>query len=107
VDNGVTTSFASNTHEAGSEASNTSAQHSTKAWPAGSAARMKANNPLHVVDGGGLIGAAFRRACRRDANLEFSSVGNHEFDKGSAELKRLQNGGCKTTGRLPDANSCK
>jgi 5'-nucleotidase len=40
-------------------------------------------------------------------NLEFSSVGNHEFDKGSAELKRLQNGGCKTTGRLPDANSCK
>lgn len=26
--------------------------------------------------------------------LDFSSVGNHEFDKGSAELKRLQYGGC-------------
>ncbi len=26
--------------------------------------------------------------------LEASSVGNHEFDKGSAELLRMQNGGC-------------
>jgi 5'-nucleotidase len=32
------------------------------------------------------------------ANLmhtDFASVGNHEFDKGSAELKRIQNGGCQ------------
>jgi 5'-nucleotidase len=28
-------------------------------------------------------------------NVEFASVGNHEFDKGSAELLRIQNGGCK------------
>jgi 5'-nucleotidase len=26
---------------------------------------------------------------------DFASVGNHEFDKGSAELLRIQNGGCK------------
>jgi 5'-nucleotidase len=34
--------------------------------------------------------------------LEFNSVGNHEFDKGAAELRRLQGGGCKAG----DANSC-
>jgi 5'-nucleotidase len=28
-------------------------------------------------------------------NVDFGSVGNHEFDKGSAELKRIQNGGCR------------
>lgn len=28
------------------------------------------------------------------AGLEFSSVGNHEFDRGRSELLRLQNGGC-------------
>ena len=27
-------------------------------------------------------------------DLEISSVGNHEFDKGKAELKRMQSGGC-------------
>lgn len=27
--------------------------------------------------------------------LELASVGNHEFDKGSAELLRIQNGGCE------------
>ena len=31
--------------------------------------------------------------------LEFNAVGNHEFDKGSAELLRLQSGGCKTDER--------
>jgi 5'-nucleotidase len=30
-------------------------------------------------------------------NVNFSSVGNHEFDKGKDELKRIQNGGCKPT----------
>jgi 5'-nucleotidase len=29
-----------------------------------------------------------------DAGLEFSSVGNHEFDRGRDELLRLANGGC-------------
>jgi 5'-nucleotidase len=35
------------------------------------------------------------------ANLmhtDFASVGNHEFDKGSAELLRIQNGGCHPDG---------
>ena len=36
--------------------------------------------------------------------LEFNSVGNHEFDKGIAELKRMQSGGCaKYTLRTPCA----
>jgi len=36
--------------------------------------------------------------------LEFNSVGNHEFDKGVAELKRMQGGGCaKNTLRAPCA----
>jgi 5'-nucleotidase len=34
--------------------------------------------------------------------LSVASVGNHEFDKGSAELLRMQNGGCeKHTSRVP------
>jgi 5'-nucleotidase len=34
--------------------------------------------------------------------LEYAAVGNHEFDKGSAELLRMQNGGCeKHTSRTP------
>ena len=34
--------------------------------------------------------------------VEFNAVGNHEFDKGSAELRRMQEGGCeKYTGRQP------
>jgi 5'-nucleotidase len=36
--------------------------------------------------------------------LEFNSVGNHEFDKGVAELKRMQAGGCaQNTRRKPCA----
>jgi len=36
------------------------------------------------------------------AGLELASVGNHEFDKGGAELLRIQNGGCdKFTTRVP------
>ena len=31
-------------------------------------------------------------------NVDFASVGNHEFDKGSAELQRIQNGGCHPVG---------
>ena len=34
--------------------------------------------------------------------LSLNAVGNHEFDKGSAELLRMQNGGCeKNTTRVP------
>src|SRR5205809_4824088 len=36
--------------------------------------------------------------------LEFNSVGNHEFDRGSDELRRMQAGGCaKYTQRTPCA----
>ena len=36
--------------------------------------------------------------------LELNSVGNHEFDRGADELKRMQSGGCvKYTRRLPCA----
>jgi 5'-nucleotidase len=31
-------------------------------------------------------------------NTDFSSVGNHEFDKGKDDLLRIQNGGCAPTG---------
>ncbi len=31
-------------------------------------------------------------------NVDYSSVGNHEFDKGKDELRRIQNGGCLPTG---------
>lgn len=81
-------------------------------------ARMKAGNPNTVVVGAGdLIGATplisslfLDEPAVETLNrigLEFSAVGNHEFDKGSAELLRLQNGGCKTTAGVPDPNSCK
>jgi 5'-nucleotidase len=37
-------------------------------------------------------------------HLEIGSVGNHEFDRGADELKRMQNGGCeKYTRRTPCA----
>jgi 5'-nucleotidase len=36
--------------------------------------------------------------------MEFNAVGNHEFDKGVPELKRMQNGGCAVhTRRVPCA----
>jgi 5'-nucleotidase len=81
-------------------------------------AAMKAKNPNTVVVGGGdLIGATplisalfFDEPAVEALNkigLDFSAVGNHEFDKGSAELRRLQNGGCKMPGGITDPNSCK
>ena len=81
-------------------------------------ARLKAQNPLNVVVGAGdLVGASplisalfFDEPAVETLNkmgLEFSSVGNHEFDKGSAELRRLQNGDCKKTNGAIDPNSCK
>jgi 5'-nucleotidase len=34
--------------------------------------------------------------------LDFAAVGNHEFDRGRAELLRMQNGGCaRNTARMP------
>jgi len=81
-------------------------------------ASMKAANPNTVVVGGGdFIGASplisalfFDEPAVETLNkigVDFSSVGNHEFDKGKTELLRLQNGGCKTTNGVQEANSCK
>ena len=82
-------------------------------------AAMRAQNPNTVVVGGGdFIGATplvsalfFDEPSVETLNLigvDFSAVGNHEFDKGKAELKRLQNGGCKLAANgQPDPNSCK
>lgn len=81
-------------------------------------ARLKAQNPNNAVVGGGdfigaspLISALFfdepAVEVMNHVGVDFTSVGNHEFDKGSVELKRLQNGGCKVTNGAPDPNSCK
>lgn len=80
-------------------------------------ARLKAQNPLNVVVGAGdFIGASplisalfFDEPAVETLNrigIEFNAVGNHEFDKGAAELLRLQNGGCKLTNGATDPNSC-
>jgi 5'-nucleotidase len=66
---------------------------------------LAGKNPNHaVVAAGDLIGASplssslLRHEPSIDAlgalGLEVSSVGNHEFDRGVAELRRMQDGGC-------------
>jgi 5'-nucleotidase len=81
-------------------------------------AQLKAQNPNNAVVGGGdfigaspLISALFfdepAVEVMNHVGVDFTSVGNHEFDKGSTELKRLQNGGCKITNGQPDTNSCR
>ena len=80
--------------------------------------KLKSQNPQHVVVGAGdmigatpLISSLFHDEPSVETlnriGLEFNAVGNHEFDKGSAELLRLQRGGCKldAQGRV-DLNSC-
>ena len=67
--------------------------------------RAAAQNPNTLVVAAGdlvgaspLISAAFHDeptiASLNAMNLAIASVGNHEFDRGSAELLRLQHGGC-------------
>jgi 5'-nucleotidase len=82
-------------------------------------AGMRAKNPNTVVVGAGdLVGATplisslfFDEPAVETLNkigLDFSAVGNHEFDKGKVELRRLQAGGCKLTPTgTPDPNSCR
>ncbi|MDV6344723.1 bifunctional metallophosphatase/5'-nucleotidase [Nitrosomonas sp. Is37] len=83
-------------------------------WLAGYIAKSKAKNPTTtVVSAGDLIGATpLVSALFHDeptietmsmAGLEFNAVGNHEFDEGLDELKRMQKGGCHPT----DPNSCR
>jgi 5'-nucleotidase len=92
----------------------------TVAVPAGGAAYMssaiqslKAQNPhTAVVSAGDMIGASpLVSALFLDEptievvnaiRIDFNAVGNHEFDKGSQELLRMQTGGCeKYTLRQP------
>jgi 5'-nucleotidase len=67
--------------------------------------QLRAQNPNHIfVAAGDLVGASplvsalFHDEPTVEAlslmGLEASAVGNHEFDQGSAELLRLQRGGC-------------
>ena len=81
-------------------------------------ARLKSQNRDNVVVAGGdLVGASplvsalfFDEPTVEALNrvgVDFTSVGNHEFDKGAAELLRLQHGGCRITAGQPDPNSCK
>ncbi|WFP52286.1 bifunctional metallophosphatase/5'-nucleotidase [Methylomonas sp. EFPC3] len=83
-------------------------------WMAGYVADLKAQNPSTiVVSAGDIIGATpLVSALFHDEptietmnrlGLEFNAVGNHEFDEGKDELKRMQTGGCHPT----DPNSCK
>ena len=85
-----------------------------KAW----VDRLKRQNPLNVVVGAGdfvsaspLISALFHDEPAVETlnriGVEFNAVGNHEFDRGTAELLRLQNGGCKLTAGVRDPNSCR
>jgi 5'-nucleotidase len=82
-------------------------------------ARLKRTNPLNVVVGAGdfigaspLISALFHDEPAIETlnriGVEFNAVGNHEFDKGVAELLRLQNGGCAVAANgAPDPHSCR
>ena len=42
-----------------------------------------------------------------DSGLALASVGNHEFDRGSAELKRMQTGGCRPKLPSEPRESCR
>ena len=61
-----------------------------------------------MIGGSPLISALYLDeptiAAMEHVGLEFNAVGNHEFDRGSAELRRMQQGGCeKHTTREPCA----
>lgn len=96
--------------------------HSMLAVPAGGASYMasvirqlKQENPNHaVVSAGDMIGASpLVSALFLDEptietvnafGIDFNAVGNHEFDKGTEELLRMQHGGCaQYTQRTPCA----
>ena len=72
-------------------------------------AELKSENPNHVVvSAGDLVGASplisgfYHDEATIEAmnllGLDFGAVGNHEFDRGPAELLRKQNGGCFPSG---------
>ena len=81
------------------------------AYMASAIQQLKAQNPLHaVVSAGDMIGATplisalFLDEPTIEAvnamGIDFNAVGNHEFDKGVAELERMRQGGCEQFTRL-------
>jgi 5'-nucleotidase len=81
------------------------------AYLATAIAQLKAENPRNVVVGAGdMVGASpLGSALFHDEptiqalnamGLEITSVGNHEFDNGKAELLRKQRGGCFPGGKI-------
>ena len=81
------------------------------AYIASAIQQLKAQNPLHaVVSAGDMIGATplisalFLDEPTIEAvnaiGIDFNAVGNHEFDKGVAELERMRRGGCAQFTRL-------
>jgi len=81
------------------------------AWLASAVDSIKAKHPFHAVVGAGDLTSASQLASSlfldepavgvmNRIGLDFNAVGNHEFDRGVAELKRLQNGGCEKNTRL-------
>jgi 5'-nucleotidase len=84
---------------------------------AGMVKQLRAGAPHSVMIGGGdLIGAAplvstlFRHESTigvlNAMGLEVSTLGNHEFDAGVAELKRMIRGGCTNNTRDPNTAAC-
>lgn len=83
-------------------------------WMAGYVEELKRQNRhTVVVSAGDIIGATpLISALFHDEGtietmnrlgLDFNAVGNHEFDEGKDELRRMQTGGCHPT----DPNSCR
>lgn len=83
------------------------------AWLASAIDSIRAKYPYHVtVSAGDLVGASQLASSlyldepaigvMNRIGLDFNAVGNHEFDRGAAELKRLVGGGCqRLAARMP------
>ena len=112
--------FHGNLEPPGLSVSTTNAQGQNVAVPAGGAAylasaiaaRRSAHKHTAVVTAGDMVGASpmvsslFLDEPTVEAlnlmQIDFSATGNHEYDQGSQELLRLQNGGCeKYTSKEP------
>jgi len=87
------------------------------AYLATAIAGLKAENRRNVVVGAGdMVGASpLDSALFHDEptiqalstmGLEYTSVGNHEFDEGKAELLRKQRGGCRPAGKSAPTRAC-
>lgn len=85
------------------------------AWLASAVEQVRAKYPYHLTVGAGDLTGASQLASSiyldeptvgvlNRIGLDMTAVGNHEFDRGTKELSRLQNGGCeKNTQREPCA----